>query len=214
MRIFWLCVVLFAVGASHLTRHPVTTVPPSPTTIKYVLEPTKSKFIAHGQRGGLFWFKGHEHLIAVREFDGEAEITSETILPASLRLVARASSLEETSSAFTAAQKGIINKELREIVFQPDKYPEITFRSTSNTGTNMKGGQFDVKIKGDLTLHGVTKPITIPARVTITGDTLHAVGEFSIDRDDFGVKATSAFHGTVRVRNSVKLEFDMVGRKM
>ena len=70
-----------------------------------------------------------------------------------------------------------------------------------------------MKIDGDLTLHGVTKRITIPAVVTLSGDTLRAVGEFSIDRDDFNVKATSAFHGMVRVRNKVKFEFDIVGRK-
>jgi polyisoprenoid-binding protein YceI len=70
-----------------------------------------------------------------------------------------------------------------------------------------------VKIDGNLTLHGATKRITIPAIVTVNGDTLRAVGEFSIDRDDFKVKATSAFHGLVRVDDDVKFEFDIVGHK-
>lgn len=115
---------------------------------------------------------------------------------------------------FTSQQKQIINQELRDIVFHPYKYPEITFRSTAATGQNSTGGQFELKIKGDLTLHGVTRPVTIPARVTINGDTLRAVGEFTIDRSDFNVKATSAFHGLVRVRNTVKLEFDVLARRV
>ena len=38
----------------------------------------------------------------------------------------------ETSDAFTEAQKQIINRELREIVLEPEKYPEIVFLSTES----------------------------------------------------------------------------------
>src|SRR5258705_458764 len=45
------------------------------------------------------------------------------------------------------------------------------------------------------------------------GHEMKAVGKFSIDRDDYKVKATSAFHGMVRVSNTVKFEFDIVGKR-
>ncbi len=181
--------------------------------VRYVVAAKESKFFAHGLRGGLFWFKGHEHVIQVKEFGGEATITPGSILPATLRVTAQAGSLEETSPSFTEPQKQIINKELREVVFHPDKYPEITFQSTTITGKLVAGGQFEADIKGNLTLHGVTHQVTIPAKVTVNGDTLRAVGDFTIDRSNFGVKATSAFHGLVRVRNTVRLEFDVVARR-
>jgi polyisoprenoid-binding protein YceI len=120
----------------------------------------------------------------------------------------------ETSDAFTEPQKHIINKELREIVLEPAKYPEIVFKSTEVKGKALGDGQYDLKIRGDLTLHGVTRHIVIPVKVTLTGNDLRAVGEFSIDRGDFKVKATSAFHGMIRVRNKVKFTFDIVGHKM
>jgi polyisoprenoid-binding protein YceI len=119
----------------------------------------------------------------------------------------------ETSSVFTDQQKQIINKELREIVLQPNQYPEIVFRSTNVTGKATAPNQYDLKITGDLTLHGVTRPITIPTQVTVTGNELRAQGEFSINRVDFKVKATSAVHGLVRVRNKIKFTFDMVGHQ-
>jgi len=97
-------------------------------------------------------------------------------------------------------------------VLHPDKYPDITFQSTNVTAKSPAAGRYEVKIDGDLTLHGVTKRITIPAVVTVNGNNLRAVGEFSIDRDDYDVKATSAFHGMVRVKNKIKFEFDIVGR--
>jgi polyisoprenoid-binding protein YceI len=103
--------------------------------------------------------------------------------------------MAETSSVFTDQQKQIVDKELREIVFQPNQYPEIVFRSTQVSGKKLSADQYDLNITGNLTLQGVTRPITIPTKVTLAGRDLRAVGEFSIDRSDFKVKATSAVHG-------------------
>jgi len=181
---------------------------------RFRLDSSQSKFIAHALRGGLLWFKGHEHLVAAREFSGEAQMSPDRITPASLQLTVKTDSMVETSDAFTEQQKQIINKELREIVLEPAKYSEIVFKSTEVTGKSLGNGQYDLKIAGDLTLHGVTRQIAIPAKVTLTGNNLRAVGEFSIDRSDFKVKATSAFHGMVRVRNKVKFTFDIVGHRI
>jgi polyisoprenoid-binding protein YceI len=185
----------------------------APTPVTYILDPSQSKFMAHANAGGLLWFKGHNHHLAAREFTGQVELTPETVTPASLRLVVKAASLHETGADFTEPQKEIINKELREIVLHPDQYPDITFQSTNVTATTSGAGRYEVKIDGNLTLHGVTRRIAIPAVVTVNGNDLRAVGEFSIDRDDYKVKATSAFHGMVRVKNKIKFEFDIVGHR-
>jgi len=181
-----------------------------PATQRYRLDAAQSKFIAHALPGGLLWFKGHEHLVAVREFTGEAQMTPDTLTPASLEITAKTASMEETSSVFTEPQKKIINKELREIVLLPAQYPDIVFRSTNVNGKAISSGQYDLKITGDLTLHGVTRQIAIPTKVTVIGNDLRAQGEFSVNRDDFKVKATSAAHGLVRVKNKIKFTFDIV----
>jgi polyisoprenoid-binding protein YceI len=182
-------------------------------THRYRLDASQSNFTAHALSGGLLWFKGHNHLIAVREFTGEARITPDSITPASLEITAKAGSMVETSSVFTEPQKQIINKELREIVLHPDQYPEIIFRSTSVTGKLTSDAYYDLQIIGNLTLHGVTRQIKIPTKVSLTGNDLRAQGEFNINRSDFKVKATSAMHGLIRVKNRVKFTFDIVGHK-
>src|SRR5436190_14510724 len=91
----------------------------APVPARYRLDPSQSKFIAHALAGGLLWFKGHDHLVAVREFTGEAELTSESVNPASLQITAKTASMVETSDVFTEQQKQIIDKELREIVLLP-----------------------------------------------------------------------------------------------
>ncbi|HEX7330468.1 MAG TPA: YceI family protein [Pyrinomonadaceae bacterium] len=184
-----------------------------PATVTYTLDASQSKFMAHAKRSGLLWFKGKSHHLAASDFTGRVELTPDTITPASLRLVVKAASLHETGAEFTEPQKQIINKELKEIVLHPEQYPDITFQSTNVTVKARGGDRYEVNIDGNLTLHGVTRRVTIPTVVTLRGDTLRAVGKFSIDRDDFKVKATSAFHGLVRVDDDVKFEFDILGRR-
>ena len=196
-----------------LATLPAVLLPPAAATVTYNLDASQSKFMAHANRSGLFWFKGHSHHLAASDFSGQVELTPDTITPASLKLVVKAASLHETGADFTEPQKQIINKELKEIVLHPDQYPDITFQSTNVTSKGLGGGRYDVKINGNLTLHGVTRPITIPATVTLNGSTLRAVGELSIDRDDYKVKATSAFHGMVRVDDDIKFEFDILGTR-
>ena len=185
-----------------------------PAPVTYTLDASRSKFMANANRTGLLWFKGHSHHLAASDFSGRVELTPQSITPASLRLVVKAASLHETGADFTEQQKQIINKELHDIVLLPDQYPEIIFQSTNVTAKPAStGGGYDVKLTGDLTLHGTTRRIEIPATVTLNGDEMRAVGKFSVDRDDYKVKATSAAHGLVRVDNTVKFEFDIVGRR-
>lgn len=206
-------VIMGALIISFASLAPIQQNAKSTATVRYVIDTPRSKFMARAFAGGLLWFKGHDHHLVAREFSGEVDLTPDSITPASLHLVVKAGSLVETGEAFTEPQKEIINKELREIVLHPDKYPDITFQSTGVKAKPAEGGGYDVEIRGKLTLHGVTRNEEIHARVTLQGNELRAIGDFTIDRGGYGVKATSAFHGLVRVRDTVKFTFDIVARK-
>lgn len=211
-----LCALIAALGGfpAVFDRSPASSSPGrGPDIVRFRIDPARSKFMVNADRAGLAWFKGHSHRLAVRDFSGEASLTLDVVNPASLTMTVNAGSLEETDAAFTDAQKAIIKKEVNELVLESAKYPEINFRSTSVMGVPRAGG-FDVKISGDLTLHGVTRPVTIPARVTLEGDSMRAVGEFEINRKKFGVNATEAFHGFVKVRHEIKFVFDIIGSRI
>ncbi|WP_372783791.1 YceI family protein [Phenylobacterium sp.] len=73
--------------------------------------------------------------------------------------------------------------------FDADKYPTISFVSTSLQGQDGKG-----TMTGDLTFHGVTKPVTLDVTfagaghgVTPLGTRLGFSGTTQIKRSDFGV---------------------------
>lgn len=162
--------------------------------------------VAH--RGGLAWFKGRDHHIAVRRFRGGLSLSLDALDPATLGMSIEANSLEETSPDFTPQQKAIIKKELDDIVLESAKYPAITFDSTFIRG-KVSTGPFQVEIGGRITLHGITHHIIIPATVTVTSGSFNARGSFELKRSDFGVRATSAFHGLVRVKDKLTFTFDI-----
>ena len=68
------------------------------------------------------------------------------------------------------------------------KYPDITFTSKSV----QKGGDGKYKAEGELSLHGVTKPLTVELEETGASETQFGpragfYGTFSIQRKDFGI---------------------------
>src|SRR5215208_6208832 len=122
--------VAFAATVFVLQSAAVNAKPPRMDQIRFRLDPSQSKFIVHADRSGIAWFKGKSHFIAARDFAGEASLTMDLLNPASLEITVKTGSLVETGAAFTEQQKGIIKKELDELVLETAKYPEITFRST------------------------------------------------------------------------------------
>jgi polyisoprenoid-binding protein YceI len=101
------------------------------------------------------------------------------------------STVEATiKSASVSTDNDTRDKHLRsDDFFNAEKYPSVTFRSTSfeKTGTDT------YTIKGDLTIRDVTKPVTLEAKLlgTVTDPRGTRVGfraTTTINRFDFGVK--------------------------
>ena len=86
---------------STVAAAPSNGLPSTAATNRYQLDASRSKFIAHALAGGLFWFKGHDHLVAVREFTGEARLDPDSLNASSLEITAKSESMVETSSVFT-----------------------------------------------------------------------------------------------------------------
>jgi len=66
---------------------------------------------------------------------------------------------------------------------------------------------------GALTLHGVTKPVEIPANVAFHGNTVTARGEFTIRHGDYRIERLSAAAGTVKAGDEITLSFTLVVAK-
>jgi polyisoprenoid-binding protein YceI len=69
--------------------------------------------------------------------------------------------------------------------FDVQKFPTARFVSTAVKPGGQNGATHT--ITGNLELHGVTKSISFPAMIHMTGDLVHATAEFVINRKDFGI---------------------------
>ncbi len=70
--------------------------------------------------------------------------------------------------------------------FDVEKYPKASFVSTKIT-PDAERGAGNYTVTGDFTLHGATKAITFPAKITIGDVDVAVESEFSINRKDFGI---------------------------
>lgn len=95
--------------------------------------------------------------------------------------------------------------------FAADEFPEITFHSTK-----VEGDEEELKVQGELTMRGVTKPVVFDVEVGGVvvdpyGNTkLGLEAKTKINRTDFGVNFNAALEtGGVMLGEEVKLELDL-----
>jgi polyisoprenoid-binding protein YceI len=96
--------------------------------------------------------------------------------------------------------------------FEVDTYPEIDFRSTAIRTT----GEGELEIDGELTIHGVTKSITLQAEIEGTevdmqgNDRVGLSASGQINRSEYDIKFNAALgSGNVVVSDKVKILVDI-----
>ena len=96
--------------------------------------------------------------------------------------------------------------------FDAEKLPEITFQSTAITAVD----EDEFKVEGDLSIHGVTRPVTLKATVEGTetdpqgNERVGLSATAQINRSDFDMKFNMALgSGNVVVSDKVKILIDV-----
>jgi polyisoprenoid-binding protein YceI len=185
--------------------------PPLHSTFQ--VDAKKSRFIVETQTTGLSAMFAHDHKIEVRNFTGQATFTRAEGRGASLDLTVQANSLYLLGENEIGARQSI-ESVLREDVLETAKYPEIVFKTRSVTSERRGDGTFDVRLVGELNLHGVKRAITIPVRASLEGQTLHAIGVFELRQTDFNITPFSFVSGSVGIKDVVTLSFDIVATQI
>ncbi len=110
-----------------------------------------------------------------------------------------ASSLRVTTEAVSASDRKDIERNA-EKTLETRKHPKIGFRSVSVTRDGDRA-----RIEGDLTLHGVTSPISVVAR----NDGKSWNAEVVLDQRKFGIKPFSAMLGALKVKPDVEVHISV-----
>lgn len=97
--------------------------------------------------------------------------------------------------------------------FDVERFPQITFKSRSVKRTGPQSGD----IVGDLTIHGVTKPITLHVKLLTpmgeTGRTRWAVSCDPINRRDFNLMFASATETISGISQTVAINIEIAAKR-
>ncbi len=160
-----------------------------------------------------FWAR-HAMVTKVRgafnEFEGTLHVDADDPARSSARLVIQAASIDTRNADRDA--------HLRSNDFLAmDEHPEITFVSTGAR----RVGDDRFEVTGDLTIRGVSRPVTVP--LTFTGaaqdpwgaQRLGFEGDLVINRKDWGVSWNAALEaGGVLVSEKITLELELSAVKV
>ena len=153
-------------------------------------------------RAGLFSAFGHNHEIRAPISRGSFD---ETAAFPTVELQVDARQLQVLDADLSAKDRAEVQQTmLGPTVLDSGRFPEIRFRSLSVE----KAGEGKWRAHGDLTVHGETRPVL----VEVSGGQGHYRGSAAVRQTDFGIKPVSVGGGTIKVKNEVRVEFEIFGR--
>ena len=134
-----------------------------------------------------------------------------TVTGSGSHLVADAVNVEVDVSTLASDESRRDNR-IRTSGLESNRFPKATFASTQPvtlpTGTD-EGQAVTTEVTGNLTVHGVTKLVTIPLDLRLTGGQGEVVGSLKFPFSDFGMTPPSV-GGFVTVEPDATLEFKLL----
>lgn len=106
-------------------------------------------------------------------------------------------------------EKALMQEHFNENYVESDKYPKAEFKGTiiNNSEINyLKNGTYTAKVKGRLTIHGITKDIAATGSFKINGANINATATFNVFLSDYNIKIPSIVKD--KVSNSIKVVVD------
>jgi len=94
------------------------------------------------------------------------------------------------------------------------KFPDISYKLTSAEVTPGGKGTYLIKTKGDLTIAGVTQPVSIDVTAVVNADnTITCSGSKKIQLTDYGIKPPTFMLGAMKVYNDLTIQFNLIYKK-
>ena len=106
-------------------------------------------------------------------------------------------------------KQALMQEHFNENYMESTKFPNATLKGKISNLSDVKfgtDGTYKAKIKGTLEMHGVTKPIEIPATITVKGDKIDFSSEFKVLTADYNIAIPSVVAD--KVAKEVKISVD------
>lgn len=178
--------------------------------MRYRIDPQASRLTARAFAGGPLSAVGHNPSFTAHELEGEVEFDPDAPGGSALRLTVAARSLTLTDS-MSDKDRREIERTARDEVLASDRFAEIVYDCPADRVA--AAGPLQFSLTGDLTLRGVTRRQPVSARVFLTGDVLRGNGEATVRQSEFGIRPVAVAGGMLKVKDEVKVAFDIVARR-
>jgi polyisoprenoid-binding protein YceI len=180
---------------------------------EYVVDGGASRILVHVGKSGVFGFAGHEHEVQALRLGGTIRADEASLAASNVSLEVEAAGLSVTGKGEPAGDVAQVQKKMEGAeVLDAQAFPTIGFKSSSVAGKKAADNAWQLTITGTLTLHGVSRPLSLPVRVERAGDTLTATGRLELRQTDFGMRPVSAGGGTVKVKDELAIEYTIVAK--
>jgi polyisoprenoid-binding protein YceI len=181
-------------------------------TVRYTIQTQGSTFTVKAFATGMLSMFGHSPTIAIPDFGGEVLFNADAVEQSSIRMVIHSSALIVIDD-ISKKDREEINRTMHQEVLESDSYPDIVYECSRLSASKTGNGQYLASLNGELTLHGVTRNQPVSARVSSSDDKLRATGEFPVRLSDYEIRPVTAAAGTVKLKDELKLSFDISARK-
>lgn len=162
--------------------------------------------------GSLLYLPAHAQTFMTR--NGTVSFYSKTPLEdikAENKQTLAAIDLTKKTIAFTLLQKNFLfEKQLmqnhyNENYVESDKYPKAQFSGTFTGDVSNAPGTYKVQVEGKLTVHGVTKPLSIPAELEVTEGKVTGKAAFAVKPSDYDIRIPSLVKDKIAEQINVKV---------
>lgn len=105
-------------------------------------------------------------------------------------------------------KKALMGEHFNENYVESSKYPKAAFKgklTDANSVNFTKDGTYKTTVSGNLTMHGVTKPVSAPATITVKGGKITAQTDFTLALTDYNISIPSLVAD--KVAKVVKVSF-------
>jgi polyisoprenoid-binding protein YceI len=181
-------------------------------TIRFRLDPGRSRFTVQGFAGGLLSVFAHSPTFAVRDFAGEVRFDHGPLEGGTLRLTVRADSLDLVDQVRPEDRRDIEGR-MRQEVLQTAGYPEIRFEADVGSVRQVGQGQYQLRISGRLSLRGVTRPHELAAQMLVYDDGIRLAGECPLSLPEYRIEPVTALGGAIKLKDQLRVAFDLLGLK-
>ena len=162
----------------------------------------RSRITIFVYKSGLFSALADNHVVSARLASGSLSDSA----PLSVAIVVKARDLNVVDPDLPAAKRAEVQaRMLGPDVLDTATYGDITFTSTGVEPAGSAGW----KVTGLLTLHGRSKTIVLDAR----REGGACIGSVLIRQRDFGIAPISIAGGAVKVRDELKVTFEIVSHR-